>query len=236
MTDYLDAMDINFSESVLDLGCGTGVAARQIAGREKFNGSVLGIDLSPHLVKTAEQLAAQEGLTDKTSFKVGDTRSLDLADATFDATVAHTLLGHVADPISVLLEIKRIVKPGAMIGVFDGDYASLTFAQENEEKWKADDEKIVSAIATQPRVARQMPILARAAGLELVRAFPYVLTEAGQADFWMLAIESLRVLIPGAGLMTESEAKAWYDALIDASDQGVFFGSGNYYGYVLKCP
>jgi hypothetical protein len=36
--------------------------------------------------------------------------------------------------------------------------------------------------------------------------------------------------------MTETESNAWADRLLQASDAGLFFGAGNYYGYVLRKP
>jgi len=81
---------------------------------------------------------------------------------------------------------------------------------------------------------RQIPRLAKRVGLELMQAFPYVLAEAGQADFWVPAIESFRTLLPKAGAMSEKEAQAWADAQLEGSEQGVFFGANNFYGYVFK--
>lgn len=236
LRDYLDEMDIDNAGRVLDMGCGTGVAARHIALRKGFSGEVLGIDQSPYLIKAAKGLAAEEGLANQTEFKAGDTHSLDLEDDTFDAVVAHTLLSHVGDPLAVLEEAKRVAKPGAMIGVFDGDYASLTFEQDDPAKGKTDDEKIIAAIVTQPRVLRQIPRLIKRAGLELIRVFPYVLAETGSADFWVSAIESFRALAPKSGAMGDAEAETWAHALFDASEEGVFFGACNYYGYVLRRP
>src|SRR5215218_8718134 len=82
--EYLDAMAIDQAATTLDLGCGTGVATRAIAARPGFGGTAVGIDLSPHLIAEAEQLAAAEGLGDRVHFRVGDTRSLDLDDGAFD--------------------------------------------------------------------------------------------------------------------------------------------------------
>jgi predicted TPR repeat methyltransferase len=42
LRDYLDAMDIDSAETVLDLGCGTGVAARTIARRAFFRAGLQG--------------------------------------------------------------------------------------------------------------------------------------------------------------------------------------------------
>jgi len=65
MQDYLQAMEIDTAQTVLDLGCGTGVATRAIAKRSTFSGKLPGIDLSPHLIKVARQLAEKEALGDK---------------------------------------------------------------------------------------------------------------------------------------------------------------------------
>jgi ubiquinone/menaquinone biosynthesis C-methylase UbiE len=236
LDEYLDAMSIDEAKAVIDLGCGTGVAARRIAGRSGFSGHVTGIDRSPYLISAATGLASDEGFAEEIDFRVGDTQSLDLDDGAVDAVVAHTLVSHVESPAAVLAEAARIAKPGASIGIFDGDYASLTFGNPDSEQGKRDDEAVIAAIVTNPRVMREMPVLACEAGLELVASFPYVLAEVGKADFWLPAIESFRRLMPTAGAMTEAEADAWADRLLQASESGLFFGASNYYGYVLRKP
>jgi ubiquinone/menaquinone biosynthesis C-methylase UbiE len=232
MREYLDAMAIDSARSVLDLGCGTGVAARAIACRPGFSGRLTGIDRSPHLIAIARRLANEDGFENKIEFRAGDSHSLELGDAEFDAVVAHTLFSHLDDPRSVLREIVRVVKSGGKVGIFDGDYASLTFATDDPVQGKAADEAIISAIVTNPRVMRHMPQLLREAGLELVAAFPYVVAELGRADFWESAIKSFVKLLPKAGAMTDSQAAVWAAAMFRRSDQGTFFGASNYYGYV----
>ncbi len=234
MGEYLDAMGIDSAGSVLDLGCGTGVAARTIARRPEFSGRVTGIDRSPHLIAAADRLAAEDGVESQVDFRAGDSHRLELPDAEFDAVVAHTLFSHLDDPRSVLGEIVRVMKPGGKVGIFDGDYASLTFATDDPAEGKAADEVIHGAVVTNPRVMRQMPQLLHDAGLELLAAFPYVVAEMGRADFWESAIQSLAKLLPKAGAMTDSEASEWAAGMSRRSDQGTFFGASNYYGYVAR--
>ena len=174
LDDYLDAMGIDDAKAVIDLGCGTGIASRHIARRPGFFGHVTGIDQSPFLIDAASRFAGDENLAGRIDFRVGDTQSLDLGAGEFDAVVAHTLISHVERPEAVLAEIVRIAKPGASIGIFDGDYASLTFGHPDPDQGKRDDEALIAAIVTNPRVMRQMPILVHEAGLELVASFPYV--------------------------------------------------------------
>jgi ubiquinone/menaquinone biosynthesis C-methylase UbiE len=236
LREYLDAMDIDSANTVLDMGCGTGVAARTIARRANFSAMVTGIDLSPYLVEAAKRLADEEGLGSLVEFRSGDTRELDIPDGSFDAVVAHTLVSHVEEPLTVLKEAGRIVKPGGLIAIFDGDYASMTFALDDPVESKRYDEALISAVVTTPQVMRQMPRLIQRAGLEMVMTLPYIMAEVGEGDFWLSAIDSFEKLAPKSGAMTEAEATSWANALHEASDKGVFFGASNYYTYIARRP
>ena len=236
LDQYLDAMGVEQAQRVLDMGCGTGLAARAIARRAGFSGTVTGIDLSPYLVEAAQRLAGEEGIAQRTEFRVADTGALDDADGSFDAIVAHTLLSHVEEPAAVLAEAVRLLRSGGVLGVFDGDYASLTFDHADPATGRACDEALVGAVVTNPRVMRQMPRLLHRVGLELIASFPHVLSEIGHAEFWASAIEAYRRLIPQAGTMTADEADAWAAGLRRDSESGFFFGSSNYYAYVARKP
>lgn len=236
MDDYLDAMAIDEARQVLDLGCGTGIVARAIAKRADFSGRVIGVDLSAYLVEAAIRFSKDEGLADSVRFEMGDTQSLGFEDDSFDAIVAHTLMSHVSDPAAVLCEAARLVRPGGVVGVFDGDFASLSFESENAEAAAQNDARLVGSVSSQPRVMRRMPRLARDAGLSIERSFAYVLTEVEQAEFWESSVHSLGALLPKAGVMTQEDADAWVASQIRASEEGVFFGTSNYYGYVLRRP
>ncbi len=232
--EYLDTMQIAPTASVLDMGCGTGLAARAIAGHAGFRGSVTGIDLSAHLVAVASRLAGEQGVGQRVTFQSGDVRRLPFADASFDAVVAHTLISHVPGPLAVLQEAARVLKPGGTIAVFDGDYASLTFDQADEAKAVADDAKLIRAVVANPRLMSQMPRLLRDAGLVLSASFSHVLAEVGRADFWLSAIDTFRRLLPLAGAMSDAEAAAWAAAQHAASDAGVFFGRCNYHTFLAR--
>jgi len=160
LTEYLDVMQIDRARSVLDMGCGTGVASRALLRRAAFTGSVTGIDLSPYLAQVADRLAREEGFGGRVAFRAGDTRSLDLPSNGFDAVVAHTLVSHVDDPFAVIKEAARVVRPGGLVGIFDGDYASVTFDHPDAAEAKAADEAIINAMITSPRVMSDAPLAA----------------------------------------------------------------------------
>jgi hypothetical protein len=112
----------------------------------------------------------------------------------------------------------------------------FSVAQENHENAKDLDEIIIGAMVTSPQVMRQMPRIFREVGLEVVACFPYVLAEVGEMDFWEPGIESLRMLLPKSGAMTEAQANNFADGLVKDSERGVFFGASNFYAYIGKRP
>ena len=234
LSEYLAHLNLASARSVLDMGCGTGVATRAIARYPGFTGKVTGIDLSPYLVNAATGYAKDEGLGSRIEFLTGDSQELDIPDGAFDAVVLHTLISHVTEPLAVIREAARIVKPGGLVAIFDGDYATITFGHEDPEQGKAYDEMIIKAIITNPRIMREIPRLLPPAGLNLVASFPHALADIGKADFFEPAIESFRKLLPGSGVMSADQANAWADQQVADSENGIFFGATNFYSYVAR--
>jgi ubiquinone/menaquinone biosynthesis C-methylase UbiE len=202
LSAYLDRMEIDGKANVLDLGCGTGIAARAIARRPAFRGSVLGIDLSEYLIGAADRLADQEKLHERVRFEIGDSHALRLASGSFDALVTHTLFSHLDDPPKVLAEMRRLLPQGAIACIFDGDYASMTFELGDEQRSRHMDEAIVASLVTNPRILRQLPRLLKQAGLAAETVIPSIITEVGVADFWKSSIEAYAKLAPLAGIVS----------------------------------
>ena len=234
LSDYLERMDIDGKANVLDLGCGTGIAARAIAQRPRFKGSILGIDLSDHLVQAARRFAAEERLSDRVRFETGDSHTLGLAPDSFEAVVAHTLFSHLDDPTRVLSEMRRVLRPGGIVGIFDGDYASMTFELADEERSRSMDDAVVGSLMTNPRILRRLPRLLKKAGFAVEAVMPSIITEVGSADFWRSSIEAWAKLVPVAGMLNEAEIAAWREELLEASTRGEFFGSCVYYAYIAR--
>ena len=116
--------------------------------------------------------------------------------------------------------------------------ANLPQEMRSPDFWegKTDDEAVIGALVANPWVMRQLPRLLRTAGLELVATFSHVLAEIGRADFWSSAIEAYRRLVASTGAMPRQQADAWADRLRSDSDDGVFFGTCNYFAYIARRP
>lgn len=109
---------------LLDVGCGPGTITIDLAGIVA-PGRVVGVDASAEIVAQAAESAAA---VDNLSFRSGDVYALEFSDASFDAVHAHQLLQHLTDPVAALREMRRVLRPGGVIGVRDGDYAAFAWA------------------------------------------------------------------------------------------------------------
>jgi SAM-dependent methyltransferase len=96
----------------LDVGTGTGaVAARAV----RAGVSVSGADIAPRVIRTANRIAAAEGLT--IEFDVADAQALPYADASFDVVSSAHGVVFATDHARAASELARVCRPGGRLGV-----------------------------------------------------------------------------------------------------------------------
>ena len=96
-------------ERVLDVACGTGALALDLA--QATGCAVIGVDLSGAMVDAARRCAAANGVAEA-AFERMDAESLAFADASFDAVACALGLMYMPDPERALREIARVLRPG----------------------------------------------------------------------------------------------------------------------------
>lgn len=108
-------------ESVLDVGCGTGVLTRLAARTVGSAGMVWGIDPAPDMIRVANENAVRLGST--AGFRLAAIEDLPFEDATFDAALASVMIHHLPPDLKRvgLKEVYRILRPGGRLVVVDLD-------------------------------------------------------------------------------------------------------------------
>ena len=231
---YADRLALADGARALDLGCGTGVAARALARRSGGALRVTGIDQSPDFIAAARRFAAEEGVAPE--FRVADAHAPPFADASFDAVVAHTLLSHAADPARVLAEARRVLAPGGRLVVCDGDYASLTWACADSGAGRRMDWALARAAFHNPLVVRSLPGLLAAAGLELEDMAADAVSEIGGGSYFRTMAETYAPLVAEAGLASADDVAAWLEEQRAALAAGRFFACCVYYTAFARRP
>jgi SAM-dependent methyltransferase len=121
--------------SLLDAGCGPGSITVGLAAAVA-PGMVVGLDIEPSVLDQARALAAGQGAITM-RFVVGSAGTLPFPDGSFDAVFAHTLLEHVRDPVAALRDLRRVLRPGGVLGVRDCDWDSGVYAPVNPDVARA---------------------------------------------------------------------------------------------------
>jgi SAM-dependent methyltransferase len=112
--------------TVLDVGSGPGTLTFDIA-EQVAPGRVIGIDRSADIVAHATEAAAVRDVAG-VEFLQGDAYALDFPDASFDLVHAHQVLQHVSDPVAVLREFRRVLRPGGSVVARDVDWGGTMWA------------------------------------------------------------------------------------------------------------
>ena len=119
-------------ETVVDLGCGSGVDVVLAACKVGQTGLAIGIDTDSSEIKMARTVAAGLGLLDKNvNFYVQDMRNLQLPRGSADVAVSSHAILFCAERLGVVYkEAFQILKPGGRIGVTDFLHHSVRSSEE----------------------------------------------------------------------------------------------------------
>jgi arsenite methyltransferase len=158
---YLERLRVPDGGMIVDIGCGTGGVTRRIADR--FSGvTVVGVEPSTALTATARTLAGERP---NLSFRSGDGAALDLADGSADIAILHTVLSHVADPVPLIAEAVRILRPGGTLVICDADFSKATLGLAPGDPLGACAEAFVAGSVTDAWLTGKLRPLAARAGL-----------------------------------------------------------------------
>jgi ubiquinone/menaquinone biosynthesis C-methylase UbiE len=117
----LGRMPVEEGDTVLDLGCGSGYAARAL--REAKNaGRAYGLDGAPEMVRNARAYTDDPDV----AYVVGDFQSLPFADDSIDHAFSMEAFYYAPDPVGALEELRRVLRPG---GTFS---CAVNYFEENE--------------------------------------------------------------------------------------------------------
>ncbi|MFF2908103.1 demethylmenaquinone methyltransferase [Paenibacillus sp. NPDC057934] len=107
-------MAMRRGDTAVDLCCGT--CDWSIALAEKSEtGSVMGLDFSAGMLAVGQRKVEERGLQDRISLVEGNAMELPFGDNSFDYATIGFGLRNVPDPVQVLKEMQRVVKPGGMV-------------------------------------------------------------------------------------------------------------------------
>ena len=106
---------------LLDGGCGPGTITKGLA-EIVAPGRVVGVDREQSQIARAQSLADRSAAIE---FRTDDLCRLTADDESFDVVFVHGVLEHIANPAEALLEMRRVLKSGGLVGSRHADFGGF---------------------------------------------------------------------------------------------------------------
>ena len=207
-------------ETILDVGCGTGVNSLAIAKLVGDSGKVTGIDNSEPMLKLARTGAAAENV----EYRLMAVEHMDFPDDSFDGVVCTQVLGYVADPIAVIRDMLRVVKPAGRVFIAETDWDTLAYSIADKELQR----QVNLAFADHHGdgwVGRRLYHWCELAGARQIELHPYVIhnNEYSARRYGGPLSYVIRDYLLRTKKWPEAEVKRWLQLLSDAFDDRTYF-------------
>lgn len=106
------------SGKILDIGCGSGLLAIEIA-KNLLGVEVVGLDLSNVALEVARDNIHKSGVSERILLKKGDAEDIPFEINTFNLVVSSNTLHLIMNPVKMFNEIQRVLKPKGKFFISD---------------------------------------------------------------------------------------------------------------------
>ncbi len=157
--DYIyQRAEVSKATHVLDVGCGTGVLAREMAQFEIPN--VVGIDINSKYLEFAVSIAPSG------RFVSADAHKMPFKNSSFDCSFCHYVLMWIGNPLAVIYEMRRVTKSsGIVIVLAEPDYGGRIDYPELLSTIKEWQTAALQNQGANPYMGRKLKALFHQAGL-----------------------------------------------------------------------
>lgn len=224
-------------ERVLDIGCGPGMFAEELAGDVGPSGSVVAIDNSPQMLAVARATASANVAGATVEFADGEATNLPADDESFDATVCVQVLEYVKDIPAALGEMHRVLRPGGRALIWDTDWHALTWHSDDPSRMKrildAWEEHLVH-----PDLPRRLAGALQDAGFTApsVQGHLTVNLQAGPSNYSAGLISLIEPFVVGRQGLTATDVDQWLQELRELSSEDRYYLASPQICFVAERP
>lgn len=205
--------------TVVDLGCGPGAVAVEIAKRVAPGGHVVGVDESEEAIAAAKELVRQSGL-DNIRVVRGHARATGLGEAGYDIVNIRHVLAHNGPAVGeILAHARSLLRPGGRAYVVDVDSTAIRIDPEIGDLIDLDERylELLRRRGNDIRMGLRLGKVLREAGFEVLRHDArydgFKPTRGARSASW-----AARQALVDEGLATGTDIDRWDRALTRFAD------------------
>jgi SAM-dependent methyltransferase len=214
----MDVVQLRPGETVLEVGCGSGVLDRWLARSTAHANQIIGVDVNRYLLREATALAKEEDLADIITFQEGDAEALPFPDNHVDVALSFTVLEE-GNADRMLAELVRVTRPGGRTAVM---------VRALDVPWVINV-PLRPELKTKVQTPRGFVDAQGCADTGLYRRFQR--TGLMQVEMWPQLAASARLDTPQAqfahgailGSLTAEETEEWHAGMAQALADGSYF-------------
>jgi SAM-dependent methyltransferase len=216
----IEETELKPGETVLEVGCGTGVLDRWLARRTDSKNPIVGVDINRYFLREAAALIRKDGLEGTIAFREGNAEALPFPDGSFDITMAVTVIEEL-DADRMLGEMVRVTRSGGRVAVVARamDMAflmNLPLGASLQSKVEAPG--LIGQVALQGCADRSLYRRVHDAGLIRAKKFAHLASFDRADTTWVQFMEA--AFVPN---LTQDEGREWHAARADAEAHETFF-------------
>lgn len=224
-------------ERVLDIGCGPGIFAAELAADVGPSGGVVAIDSSPQMLSLARTTIAESVEGAPVELMEGEATALPSDAESFDATVCVQVLEYVKDVPKALSEMYRVLRPGGRALIWDTDWHALVWQSEDADRMKrildAWEEHLVH-----PALPRMLGVQLQEAGFDAttVEGHLTVNLQPGPSNYSAGMISLIQPFVTGRQGISAEDVESWVQELHTLAAEGRYYLASPQFCFVAQRP
>lgn len=221
---HLDWIGLTAGQSFVDFGCAGGEVVREAAALVG-SGRVVGVDGDPAMLAAAHAESARLGLTNVAYQHawIAGPGSTGLASDAYDHAWSRFFLEYQREPLEVVKEMARVVRPGGKVSLIDID-GNCTLHFPLPAGLQAELEEVVRDLATtgfDPHAGRKLRTYAERAGLvdirEAIEPYHRIVGKPDErtAEAWRRKIDAIKQNYTTKLFPEKAHKAPFFDAFLD---------------------